>query len=134
MVEYDLEDRVVEFAVLTSRIVESLPSNKIGKHVAGQLLRSGTSAAPNYAEAQNAESRRDFIHKMKLCLKELRETYVWLKYLRSSGVSTDPELDAALRECDHLIRIFATSITTARRNDALAAAGKDLPADLKLES
>ena len=74
--DYDLEDRLIEFAVRIIALIESLPKTKVGKHVGGQLLRSGTSPAPNYGEAQGAESRSDFIHKMKICLKELRETRV----------------------------------------------------------
>ena len=66
--DYDLEDRLIEFAVRIIALIESLPKTKVGKHVGGQLLRSGTSPAPNYGEAQGAESRSDFIHKMKICL------------------------------------------------------------------
>ena len=76
--KYDLEGRLIDFAVRIIRTAESLPKTKVGKHVAGQLIRCGTSAAPNYGEAQSAESRSDFIHKMKISLKELRETRVWL--------------------------------------------------------
>jgi four helix bundle protein len=75
---FDLEERLIDFAVRIIRISESLPKTKIGNHISGQLIRCGTSPAPNYGEAQSAESRSDFIHKMKICLKELRETKVWL--------------------------------------------------------
>ncbi|MFC1817341.1 four helix bundle protein [Thermodesulfobacteriota bacterium] len=75
---FDLEDRLIDFAVRIIRIAEALPKTKVGNHIAGQLIRSGTSPAPNYGEAQGAESRSDFIHKMKVSLKELRETRVWL--------------------------------------------------------
>ncbi len=75
---YDLQERLIEFAVRVLNVVESLPNSRVGNHVAGQLIRSGTSPAPNYGEAQSAESRKDFIHKMKVALKELRETLVWL--------------------------------------------------------
>ncbi len=77
----DLEDRLVDFAVRIINVVEALPSSKAGNHVAGQLIRSGTAPAPNYGEAQSAESRKDFIHKMKIALKELRETLIWLKII-----------------------------------------------------
>jgi len=73
---YDLQERLIEFAVRVLNAVESLPNSRVGNHVAGQLIRSGTSPAPNYGEAQSAESRKDFIHKMKIALKELRETLV----------------------------------------------------------
>lgn len=76
--DYDLQDRLISFAVRVMNVVEALPNDRIGNHVAGQLLRSGTSPAPNYGEAQSAESRKDFVHKIKISLKELRETHVWL--------------------------------------------------------
>ena len=75
---FDLEDRLIDFAVRIIRIAEALPKTKVGNHIAGQIIRSGTAPAPNYGEAQGAESRSDFIHKMKVSLKELRETRVWL--------------------------------------------------------
>jgi four helix bundle protein len=76
--KYDIEERLIDFAVRIIRTAESLPKTKAGNHIPGQLTRCGTSPAPNYGEAQSAESIADFIHKMKLCLKELRETRVWL--------------------------------------------------------
>ena len=74
--KYDLEDRLLDFSVRIINVVEALPNTRSGNHIAGQLIRCGTAAAPNYGEAQSAESRRDFIHKMKIALKELRETQV----------------------------------------------------------
>ncbi len=70
---FDLEDRLIEFAVRAIQVAESLPKSRAGKHLTSQMIRCGTSPAPNYGEAQGAESRSDFIHKMKVCLKELRE-------------------------------------------------------------
>ena len=75
---FDLEDRLIDFTIRIIRTAESLPKTKVGNHIAGQLIRCGTSPAPNYGEAQSAEPRSDFNHKMKVCLKELRETRVWL--------------------------------------------------------
>jgi four helix bundle protein len=75
----ELEDRLIDFAVAIIDVTEALPNSKAGNHVSGQLIRSGTSPAPNYGEARSAESRKDFIHKMKISLKELRETMIWLK-------------------------------------------------------
>ena len=75
---YDLEDRLIDFAVRIIQVAESLPKTRVGNHIGGQLIRCGTSPAPNYGEAQSAESPSDFIHKMKVGLKELRETKVWL--------------------------------------------------------
>ena len=71
-----LEERLIDFAVLIVSVVEALPNSKAGNHIANQLIRSGTSPAPNYGEAQSAESHKDFIHKLKISLKELRETMV----------------------------------------------------------
>ena len=114
----DLEDRLVEFAVRIIAVVEALPDTKAGRHVAGQLVRSGTSPAPNYGEAQAAESRNDFIHKMKVCLKELRETLIWLKIIKRKPLAVPDRLDALLTECDELIAIFVKSISTAQKNKA----------------
>ncbi len=113
---YDIDERLISFGVLVSKIVESLPLSRIGKHVGGQLLRSGTAPAPIHAEAQSAESRRDFIHKMRLCLKELREVFVWLKYARQMEIGESQVMEEGLEETDQLIRIFAASIATAERN------------------
>ena len=79
--KYDLEERLLEFSVQIIKIVEQLPSTRTGNHVAGQLLRSGTSPYPNHGEAQAAESQKDFIHKLRISLKELRETQRWLKLI-----------------------------------------------------
>ena len=112
--EYDLEDRLIDFAVMVIDIVEALPATRAGNHIAGQLVRSGTSPAPNYGEAQSAESKKDFIHKIKIALKELRETQVWLRIiLRKSMIEPATQAESGLSECRELIRIFAKSIMTA---------------------
>jgi len=118
--KYDLEERLIDFAVRIINIVEALPNTQSGNHVAGQLVRCGTSAAPNYGEAQGAESRRDFIHKMKIALKELRETQVWLKIIQhKKWVKIQEELKALITECNELISIFVASIKTAQKNKNL---------------
>ena len=115
--KFDIEDRLLNFAAAVVDIVESLPSARTGNHVAGQLIRCGTSPAANYAEAQSAESRRDFIHKMKICLKELRESRVWLKLIQRKNLSGTPDkVTQAVAECDELIAIFRSSISTAEQN------------------
>ena len=115
--DYDLEDRLINFAVRIIALIESLPNNKVGKHIGGQLLRSGTSPAPNYGEAQGAESRSDFIHKMKICLKELRETRVWLKIIgKTKLIEPESKLKLIIEENDQLISIFVASIKTAKEN------------------
>jgi four helix bundle protein len=111
-----LEDRLVNFAVRVINVVEALPDSKAGKHIAGQLVRSGTSPALNYGEAQSAESRNDFLHKMKVCLKELRETLICLKIVERKPMCSRAKLSPILKECDELIAIFVKSIQTAERN------------------
>jgi four helix bundle protein len=114
---FDLEDRLIDFAVRIIRIAESLPKTKIGNHIAGQLIRCGTSPAPNYGEAQSAESRSDFIHKIKICLKELRETKVWLRMIvRGNLLKSKSKLESDIHENDELISIFMASIKTAKQN------------------
>jgi four helix bundle protein len=112
---YDLEDRLIGFGVRIIRQVETLPKTRAGNHIGGQIVRSGTSPAANYGEVQSSESRSDFIHKMKVCLKELRETKVWLLMIaRANLVKSALELDSLIDESDQLISIFVTSVKTAR--------------------
>ena len=114
---YDLEERLLEFAAAVIDLSEKLPDSRAGNHVAGQVLRSGTSPYPNHGEAEDAESREDFIHKLKLCLKELRETRRWARLIQRKGwASNETTLIFILGEADELIRIFFSSIQTARRN------------------
>ena len=113
---HDLEERLIDFAVAMIDVVEALPASKAGNHIAGQLVRSGTSPAPNYGEAQSAESRKDFIHKMKVSLKELRETLVWLKVVSRKGYGDPDILTHHLGECGELIAIFVSSVKTAEDN------------------
>ena len=108
-----LEERLIDFAVTIVGVVEALPSSKAGNHIANQLIRSGTSPAPNYGEAQSAESRNDFIHKMKISLKELRETMVWLKIIERKRLGDCGGLSATIAECNELIAIFVSSTKTA---------------------
>ncbi|MDO9566045.1 MAG: four helix bundle protein [Candidatus Desulfaltia sp.] len=115
--EFDLEERLIDFAVRVIRTAESLPKTKIGNHISRQLIRSGTSPAPNYGEAQSAESRADFIHKMRLALKELRETRIWLLIIVKAGlIKPVSKLDVLIDENNQLISIFVTSVGTAKQN------------------
>jgi four helix bundle protein len=114
---YDLEDRLLEFASAVIDLSEKLPASRAGNHVAGQVLRSGTSPYPNHGEAEAAESREDFIHKLKVCLKELRQTRRWARLIHHKGwARSAPVLIFVLNESDELIRIFVSSIQTAQRN------------------
>jgi four helix bundle protein len=114
---YDLEERLIEFSLLIIQIVELLPNTKAGNHIGGQLIRSGTSPAFNYGEAQSAESINDFIHKMKICLKELRETKISLKIIKKKPLIKSLEIiEPVLKESNELIAIFVKSINTAESN------------------
>ena len=113
---YDLEDRLIRFGAAVCRLTGDFPATPAGKHAATQLARSATSPFANYGEVQGAESRRDFIHKLGICVKELRETRAWLKFAVEMELGPGERLQAAMIECDQLLAILATSIRTARRN------------------
>jgi len=113
---FDLEERLLEYAASIVRFTEGMSRTQAGIHVAGQLLRSGTSPLPNHGEAQAAESVADFIHKLSICLKELREARRWLRLAqRVPLVKSPPAVDPLLSETEELIRIFYSSIVTARK-------------------
>jgi len=114
---YDLEDRLLEFASRVIDVSENLPKTRAGNHIAGQLLRSGTSPYGNHGEAQAPESMDDFIHKLKVCLKELRETRRWARLIeRKNWLRGDAHIAFVLQEAEELIRIFKASVQTAERN------------------
>jgi four helix bundle protein len=116
---YDLEERLLDYAAEVIRAVEKLSKTRAGNHVAGQLLRSGTSPLPNHGEAESAESAADFIHKLKICLKELRETRCWLLLVMRVPMLTDSgQIRRILQETDELIRIFVASVRTAEKRSA----------------
>ncbi len=109
----DIEERLIAFAVRVIRASEALPDTPVGQHIKGQLLRSGTSPAPNYAEGRNAESARDFVHKLRIVAKELNETRIWLRVIIQSEMMPKERLESLLDECDQLCRIIGSSIQTA---------------------
>jgi four helix bundle protein len=112
--KYDLEGRFIEFSVSVINLSEEIPDTRPGRHICSQILRSGTSPAPNYGEAQSAESVADFVHKLKIALKELRETGIWVKVLKSSKIMKDRKtLEPMLKETDELIAILHKSIQTS---------------------
>ena len=115
--KYDLEERLIKFAITMMEISEKLPNTKAGNHISGQLVRSGSSPALNYGEVQAAESRADFTHKMKVILKELRETRICLKIIiQKPLIEKLSEIEPYMKECNELISIFSTSIKTVEKN------------------
>ena len=109
-----LEERLIEFAVRIIKLTSRLPKTPAGKHIAGQILRCGTSPAPNYGESRGAESRADFVHKIRIVLKELNETSIWLRIIERSGLLKAELLIDLIRENGELCKIFASSLKTAR--------------------
>ena len=115
--KFDLEERLLEFAVRIIRVTESVKRTRAGLHIADQLMRAGTSPYGNHGEAEGAESREDFIHRLGVCYKELRETRRWLRLVQRVPLVAKPELlDSLLIEAEELVRIFAASIRTAKNN------------------
>ncbi|MBL7829039.1 MAG: four helix bundle protein [Saprospiraceae bacterium] len=110
---FELETRLIGFASRVMDLVENLPTSLCGKHLGGQLLRSGTAPALNYGEAQGAESREDFIHKMKVCLKELRETMANLRIIQLRNYFPNTKMESLIKENNELISIFVASTKTA---------------------
>ena len=111
-----LEERLIDFAVIIIGMIEALPNPKAGSHIANQLARSGTSPAPDHSEAKSAESRKDFIHKLKISLKELRETMIWLKIIARKRMCDIAQGQAAIAECDELVALLVRSTNTADEN------------------
>ena len=111
----ELEERLVDFAVRIVKLSSCLPKSPAGKHIAGQILRSGTSPAPNYGEARGAESHADFVHKVRIVLKELNETSIWLRVIERSHIIKPELLTDIIRENNELCRIFTASLATARK-------------------
>jgi four helix bundle protein len=113
---FDLEERLLEFSARIIRLVDALPNTRAANHIAGQLLRCGTSPYGNHGEVEAAESRKDFIHKLKICLKELKETRRWLRLLEKAVMVSPPKMTSILNETEELIMIFFVSIRTAEKN------------------
>ena len=111
-----MEERFLEFAARICSLVEALPDTKTGRHIAGQMIRCGTSPAPNYAEACAVESRNDFTHKLGIVLKELRETRIWLKLTAKTASMKKTRLNPLIEECSELMNIIGASIVTAKAN------------------
>lgn len=116
-IKFDLQERLIDFAIQIIRLSEMLSKTKAANHIRVQILKSGTSSAANYGEARSAESKSDFIHKLKVALKELRETEVWLKIIiKAKLLPPKASLQVLVDETNELISIFVKSIETAKRN------------------
>jgi len=129
MTPQDLSDRLWQFAARVAKVVDALPDSRTGRHVAGQIVRSGIAAAPNYDEARSGESRADFVHKVNVALKELVETRGWLKFIILAGVLPAKRVAVLVEECDQLCRILGKSIATAK---AARKAGSDQASEQRL--
>jgi four helix bundle protein len=110
----ELSIRLWQFAARVCKVVDALPDTRVGRHVAGQLVRSGTSTPPNYDESCAAESRDDFVHKLSISLKELKETRGWLRFIPLAGLLPERKVSDLLVECEELVKIPGKSVSTAK--------------------
>lgn len=127
MTSDDLSERLLDFAVRVGAVVDALPATRLGRHIAGQLVRSGTSPGPNYEEGCAAESRADFVHKLSICLKELRESRYWIRLIIRSKSLRESKMGDILNECEQLCKIVAKSIVTAKSK--IARGRKSTPSE-----
>jgi len=112
----DIAERLLDFAVRVIKLVNALPKTIVGRHIAGQLVRSGTSCGSNYEESRGAESRADFIHKLGIALKEIKESRFWLKVIYHAKIMKPEQIESLIEECEELAAIIAKSIITAKAN------------------
>ena len=112
----ELSERLINFAARVGKVVDALPDTRMGRHIAGQFMRSGTSPAPNYEEACAAESRADFVHKLGICLKELRESRTWIRLIIRIELLPQHRMGELFEECTELCNIIGQSIVTAKDN------------------
>lgn len=110
----EMSNRLWQFAARVGKVVDALPDSRLGRHVASQLVRSGTSSAPNYDEGCAAESRADFVHKLGVALKEMKETRGWLRFTTMASLLREKQVAPLLDECDQLGKILGRSIVTAK--------------------
>ena len=121
----ELLERLINFAARVGKVVDALPDTRVGRHIGSQLVRSGTSPAPNYEEGCAAESRADFVHKLSISLKELRESRTWIRLIIKTEMLPEHRLGELLDECNQLCNIIAQSIVTAKEKKRAAAAGRN---------
>src|SRR5438128_9408826 len=117
MTSDELLERLIDFAARVGKVVDALPDTRMGRHVAGQFVRSGTSPAPNYEEGCAAESRADFIHKLSICLKELRKSRSWIRLIIKTDMLPEHRMTELLDECNQLCNMIAKSIVTENGNE-----------------
>ncbi len=118
-------ERLINFAARVGKVVDALPDTRMGRPIGGQLVRSGTSPAPNYEEACAAESRADFVHKLSICLKELRESRSWIRLIIKTEMLPEHRMGELLDERIQLRNIIAQSIVTAKENKAKRSVAGD---------
>ena len=116
MTSDEMIERLIDFAARVGKVVDALPDTRMGRHIGGQLARSGTSPAPNYEEGCAAESRADFVHKLSICLKELRESRCWIRLIIKTEMLPEHRMGDLLDECNQLCNIIGQSIVTAKTN------------------
>ena len=112
----DIQERLIKYASRIIKVCSSLPKTDVGRHVSLQLLRCGTAPAAHYAEARGAESASDFIHKLKIAVKEMNESEVWLRIIVDSKMLTLAQLSDLVGESNQLQRILSASIGTVRKS------------------
>jgi four helix bundle protein len=110
----ELSNRLMEVAVRVGNVVDALPETRLGRHVAGQLIRCGTAAGPNYEEGRSAESKRDFVHKLRIAIKELRESRYWLRLVAKANLMPAGRMKDIIQETDELVRILGKSLSTVQ--------------------
>ena len=115
MTSDELIERLINFAARVGKVVDALPDTRMGRHIGGQLVRSGTSPAPNYEEACAAESRADFVHKLSISLKELRESHCWIRLIIKTEMLPEHRMSELFEEYNQLSKIIAQSIVTAKK-------------------
>src|SRR6266571_7894572 len=118
MTSEELVERLINFAARIGNVVDALPDTRMGRHIGGQLVRSGMSPAPNYEAGCAAESRADFVHKLSICLKELRESRSWIRLIIKTEMLPEHRMSELLDECSQLCNIIAQSIVTAKEQNA----------------
>jgi four helix bundle protein len=125
MTPEELSERLWKFAARIGKVVDALPDTRLGRHVAGQLVRCGTAAPPNYDEGCAAESKADFAHKLNIALKELVETRGWLRFIPTAELQPASRIAELLDECDQLSRILGKSVATAKGRSRPPSTGSD---------